>query len=253
MADPSLADPLSAAPPHVKAALDKLTHDLTQAAGASFAGLILYGGLARGRFRPGKSDVNVVVLLNDISPQSLDAVAAPLQAAWRQAAVEPMILTPAEVARAAIAFPTKFLDIKEHHVVLAGADPFAALDIAWEDRRLDVEQELRNQAMRLRRRYLAAANDKIVLTRLLARAARSFALNLAALLRLANKPAPPDDRSLAIFEAAATAFDLDRQTLDRLAALRQDARLADDVATLFHGVLRTIARAADIAAGLVPV
>src|SRR5262249_12621280 len=140
MAGSAVTDPISAAPPHVKAALDRLKQELANAAGASFAGLILYGGLARGRFRPGKSDVNVVVLLHDISPHSLDSIASPLQAAWRQAAVEPMILMPAEVARAAVAFPTKFLDIKEHHIVLAGSDPFAGVEIPWEDWRLDVEE-----------------------------------------------------------------------------------------------------------------
>lgn len=53
---------LPGAPASVTAALDRLYDELSRAAAENFAGLILYGGLARGQFRPGKSDVNVVVI-----------------------------------------------------------------------------------------------------------------------------------------------------------------------------------------------
>jgi hypothetical protein len=62
-----LVDQLPGAPAAVVAALDRLKDELTLAAGQNLAGLILYGGLARGRYRPGKSDVNVIVLLHDAS------------------------------------------------------------------------------------------------------------------------------------------------------------------------------------------
>src|SRR5580693_1149298 len=107
------------APGEITAAIDKLTDALSRAAGPNLAGLILYGGLARGRFRPGNSDVNVVVLLHDASFSALIEIAPALQAARRSAGVEPMILTLREVSEAADVFPTKFLDIKRYHVVLA--------------------------------------------------------------------------------------------------------------------------------------
>jgi len=53
------------APAGVVAAIDRLREELAGAAGANLAGLILYGGLARGRYRPGRSDVNLIVLLHD--------------------------------------------------------------------------------------------------------------------------------------------------------------------------------------------
>ena len=118
------------APAGVVAAIGRLREELAGAAGANLAGLILYGGLARGRYRPGRSDVNVIVLLHDATAASLAPLAPPLQAAWRAVRVEPMVLTPAEVRHAADAFPTKFLDIKEHHIVLAGDDPFVGLEVA---------------------------------------------------------------------------------------------------------------------------
>jgi hypothetical protein len=242
-----MPDLVPGAPPAVAAALERLRDDLTRVAGGNLAGLLLYGGLARGRYRPGRSDVNVVLVLNDVSAAALAAVGPALAAARRAAGVEPMILTPAEVRAAALDFPTKFLDIKDHHLVLAGADPFAGLDVPRDAVRRGVARELRNLALRLRRRYLVVYDDADAQAGVLARVARPLAIGAAALLRLAGKPAPADDRSAAVFDAASSAFDLDRDALARLAALRQGGEEAADVPALYQKVLSVVARLADAA------
>jgi hypothetical protein len=236
------------APPPLTAMLGLFRDDLVRAAGNNFAGLILYGGLARGRFRPGRSDVNVIILLHDTSVSALEAIAPVLRAAWRGAGVEPMLLTPTEVRQAADTFATKFLDIQEHHLLLAGDDPFVGLEIEREHVRLRAEQELRNMLLRLRRRYVTVGNDPDALTNILGRVARPLAIELAALLRLAGKPVPAVDRTAALFEAAASAFDLDGNTLARLAVLREDSQPVPDAPALYQQVLAVVGRAADRAA-----
>src|SRR5262249_13325974 len=240
-----MSDPLSAAPPAITTALQCLKDELTRAAGANLAGLVLYGGLARGRYRAEQSDVNVVVLLHDVSAAALAAVAPALRTARRAAAVEPMILTPGEVPTVAVAFPTKFLDIKDHHVVLAGDDSFANLDVPREAIRRRVAQQLRNLSLRIRRRYLTIVDDRDAQAATLAGVARPLALEAAALLRLAGQQVPQEDRTAAIFDAAATAFDLDRDALSRLAALRQQPESMNDVSGLFATVLAIVTRLAD--------
>jgi predicted nucleotidyltransferase len=240
-----MPDLIPGAPATVAAALDRLKDELTAAAKGNLAGLILYGGLARGRYRPGKSDINVIVLLHDATAAALAAIAPALRTARRAAGVDPLLLTPAEVARVADAFPTKFLDIKHHHIVLAGTDPFAELEVSRERIRLRVEQELCNLLLRLRHGYIALGSDAAMLTQALARVARPLALGLQALLQLAGKEVP--DRSADIFEAAVAAFGLEREPLARLAELRQNPRPTGDVAALYQGVLAAVARAADTA------
>src|SRR5262249_18775075 len=107
------------APPATAAAVRRLGDELARAAGPNFSGLVLYGRLAPGRFRAGKSAVNVVVLLQETSAEALAAVAPALRAAWRAARVEPFVLRPSELPQVAEAFPSKLLDIQAHHVVLA--------------------------------------------------------------------------------------------------------------------------------------
>lgn len=231
------------APAHVAAAVERLQNELKTDAKDHVAGLILYGGLARGRFRVGQSDVDLVVLLRDVGEESLNAIAQPLQRAWRSAAVEPWILNIAEVASIADVFATKVFDIQEHHIVLFGEDPFVGLHVVRSHLRWRVEQELRNMAMRLRRRYVSVFDDKSAQCRVLRRIARPLAIELAALLRLCEKqPAEirADDRSVQIFEAAAIAFDLDREALATLAALRLNPNTSEGVPALYTRVLRSI-------------
>jgi hypothetical protein len=238
------------APPTVAAMLRLFRDDLVRAAGSNLAGLILYGGLARKRFRPGKSDVNVVVLLHDISAPSLAGIAPVLRAAWRGAGVVPLLLTPGEVREAADAFATKFLDIQEHHLVLAGEDPFVGLEVSREQVRLRTEQELRNLLLRLRRRYVALRESPEELTAELAGMARPFALQLGSLLRLAGKPLPAEDHTADLFAAAAAAFELDGNALAQLVALRREGKPIRDAPALAGKVLAALARAADRAAQL---
>src|SRR6516165_9227017 len=208
-----MPEQLPGVPADIAAALDRLKEELARAAGQNLAGLILYGGLARGRYRPGKSDVNAVVLLREVSAPALAVLAPPLRAARRAANVSVMILTPAEVHAAAIVFPTKFLDIKDHHIVLHGEDPFAALEVPREQIRLRIIQELRNMTLRLRQRFVAVVDDPAMQVTTLASLARPLAIEMSALLRLAGKSVPHEDRTALIFQAATAAFEVDGEAL----------------------------------------
>lgn len=230
-------------PAAVRAALDTLRLRLQEAAGTNLMGLVLYGGLARGRYRVGRSDVNVLVLLRDVSPAALEAIAPALRDARRSVGVEPMILGLDELSRTAEVFPTKFLDIRDHHLVLAGQDPLASLSISRENVRLRIRQELRNQLLRLRRAYVAAAGDEHHLRRALAEVARPVALELAALLALTGEPELEDDRSALVFAAAAKRFGLDVTALERLARLRQDPANEHAPAELCRQVMAVLDRA----------
>jgi hypothetical protein len=234
-------------PVAVITAINGLRDELIRTAGSNLAGLILYGGLARGRYRPGKSDVNIVVLLHDTSVASLATISPVLRAGWRAVRAEPLILALSEIHQTADAFPAKFLDIQTYHLVLVGEDPFLDLKISRESLRLRIEQELRNLTLRLRRRYVSVIDDPVALAETLAKVARSFSIELATLLHLAGKEVPTEDRAAVIFEAAATAFNLDGEALARIAAFRRNTSTEDDLPVLYNRLLVTITRAVEIA------
>ncbi len=227
------------APPEVVAGLTRLRDELAAAAGSNLQALVLFGGLAEGRYRPGKSDVNVLVVLTRASADDLSALAPALRHAGRALRVEPLLVTRTELPAAADVFPAKFLHIERRHLLLAGTDPFVGLDISREHLRLRLEQELTNQALRLRRRFVAAAHAPADLSHVLAEAAGSLGAQLRMLLELAGKP---NDEDLAsCLKAAAQAFDLDA---DALLGLATSAPRAET----FPRVMESVARAAQLAA-----
>jgi hypothetical protein len=242
-----MSQELAGVPAEIAASLDRLKDELARAAGSNLRGLILYGGLARGRYHRGRSDVNLVVLLGDLSTSSLAAVALPLRNARRAIGLDAMLMAPHEVAAIADAFPTKFLDIKNYHRVLLGADPFLDLTVPREQIRLRTAQELRNLQLRLRRRYVDIANDATMLNRTLARAARSLALQLLTFLQLADRPIPAEDRTEAIFDASVAAFGLGAETLAGLAQLRREPQPLGKLSGLYDGILNSIAEAIAVA------
>ena len=67
-----------ASPTDVTLALDELAAALRDAAGDKLLSLILYGGLARGRYHPGTSDINLVVVEAEPIPPRASYLARPL-------------------------------------------------------------------------------------------------------------------------------------------------------------------------------
>lgn len=235
-----------AAPNEIRDAVSRLADELARTAGGNLAGLILYGGLARGRYRTGKSDINLVVALVDTSIESLAAIAPILRAAWRAFHVEPFIVGASDAQRLAELFPTKVLDIQAHRIVLIGKDPFDGIEVSRKQIRLRVEQGLCNLALRLRRRYISIFDDPQSMAAALAEAAVPLKIELAALLQLAGKDEPSESTSAAVLEAAALEFDFDREALSLMAGLRRDASPPEDLAKLYNRVLVTISQAAAI-------
>ena len=246
MANSTQRDP--ALPPDVTTTLAELTAAMRAAAEDNLFALVLYGGLARGRYVPGSSDINLVVVVRDASAAAIERFAPTLHAAWRSMRVEPFIITPGDIPRLAVTFPTKMLDIQRRHVVLHGDEPFAALHVARIDVRRRIEQELRNLALRLRRRFVAIHDDSAALAAAADDAAAPLAVNLRALLLDRGVVTGDFDPTLAIYDRAATTFGLDREALASLKQIHQMREAATMTREMFGRLLATVDRAATVAA-----
>jgi nucleotidyltransferase-like protein len=237
-------------PQDVAATLDSLTSALRDAPGDNLLGLILFGGLARGRYNPGTSDINIVVYVREATARGLDGFAAPLHDAWRAKRVEPMIVARGELPRLSIAFPTKILDIQRKHVTLFGEDPFEGITVSREHIRARAEQELRNLALRLRRRFLSIHDDGAALATAAEDAAVTLAVNLRALLYLRGVVSDEHQPTLAVYELAAKTFDLDLELLAALKRAHRNTEAEPFTIEQFDRLLATVNKAADIAADM---
>ena len=208
--------------------------DLADAFGDDLRSVVLHGSVARDEARRDVSDVNLLVLLDDVSPGAL-LRGAGLARRWREEeGAVPLLFTPEEWRRAADVFPVEVADMRDHRRVLLGDDPVEPLRISLRHLRLQAEREVRGRLVHLREGMLVAADSPEDLGRLLLSAAPSVATYARAVLRLERRAVPaatPDvvedvaDRLavdpapfLEVWKARARPGDL-RPTLERTAGV----------------------------------
>lgn len=131
------------------------------AATGTLGSVVLFGSAAREDWGPKRSDLNLACVLRSRDPSALTALAPTLTAAWRQDRVAPWLVQKDEIATLSDVYALKLLDIRDHHRVLHGPDPFAGVTIDRAAVRLRAEQELRNHQIRLRRALCLSAPSDI--------------------------------------------------------------------------------------------
>jgi len=218
------AGALDALPSETRAPLQALTEGLEGALGKNLAALVVYGSAARGGYVPDESDIDVIVVLEDTSLPHLHKLAEPLTQARYRARVEAMILKRENLARAADVFPLLYDDLRQRHVILAGTDVFAGLEIADAHRRLRIEQELREARIRMRRAVVDALGSEASITGAVARKVKQIRSPLHALLCLKGKEC--DDRLEPVLAAAGREYGIDTAALTRVAAEPEAAHTA---------------------------
>ena len=194
-------------PAAIRGQLDELRRSLDEILGDELVGLLVYGSAARGEYREGRSDVDLMVVVEEAPRARLEAIANALQLARYAARIEAMVLTAAEIPRAADVFPLLYDDIRREHVLLAGKDPFSELTISDRHRRLRVEQELREAQIRLRRAVIDAQGSPEMLGGAVFRKLRQIRGALRALFALHGVDVADDLK--AVFDHAAKAYGLD--------------------------------------------
>lgn len=231
-------------PEAVRTALQRMLDGFAAAEPAPVA-VVVYGSLAKGTYRAGSSDVNLVVVLDEASDDTLTAIRDTLRAAWRAVRMRPFLVTRAEIPRLADAFPIKIADIVDHHDVLHGDDPFTGVTVERDHMRLRIEQELRNHLLRLRRHYVFAGDEDGELAKALFGSASSLGIEVTALLRVCGKSEGQGTLE-SVAEPAARHLDLDRTVFDRLIGFRKGEKQAD-IHGLFFAVVTLLEKAVKIA------
>jgi predicted nucleotidyltransferase len=158
---------------------------------------VLYGSAARGDFVPGRSDINLMLVVDELSPAVLQSLGR-AYAAWRKSRYDPpLLISRAEWARATDVFPLEITDMRAAYRVLRGLDPLATLEVGRGDLRRALEREFRGKLLRLRQGYVAAAGDPKALGSLAGQSAATVMVLLRGLLHLLGRPVPTDPLELA--------------------------------------------------------
>ena len=227
-------------------ALRRLIDDLTQTLGPSLRSVVLYGSAAGGEFDEKTSDVNLLLVLQDLEPATLERL-APAVRRWRRGGrMPPRLFTRETIADSADVFPIELLDLTSRRVVLHGDDPFDGLRVNRDHLRLQCERELREKLMRLREGYVEACSSRRALYRLLTASYTTFVALFRGCLRLLGAEPPARHREVvAAFCARAGIDDAAFEAVDRL---KRGEPVAEDPKTIFsryHAALARAVRAVD--------
>ncbi|MFZ5622814.1 MAG: hypothetical protein ACOY71_00105 [Gemmatimonadota bacterium] len=168
---------------------EALLSDVDRLIGPGYSA-VLYGSVVRGGYVPGRSDVNLLLIVDQVTPAVLRALGPSLRQ-WREvSSAPPLLFTRAEWPRVGDAFPVEITDIRSAYQVVRGSDPIVGIPVDPEDLRRALERELRGLLLRLRRSYAAFCNDEEALGHVVRSSTGSAQVLSRALLALLGKPQP---------------------------------------------------------------
>ncbi len=154
--------------------LKDLVERLRTAFDGQLVSAILYGSAVMGDWDETTSDLNILCVLNQLTPVEL-RTAEPIIRWWRgRGNPSPLLLTEEEVRTSTDCFPMEFRDIQEHRRVLYGTDVIRDLVVDRSFYRAQVEHELRAKQIRLRQHAADALSSPERLTALLTESISTF-------------------------------------------------------------------------------
>ena len=207
----------------VQEALSGLIDDLRATHGDNLACVVLYGSAAAGDHIELRSDYNLLIALNRITPEDLRVAQAPMREWQRLGHPLPVYFTVEELSDAGDVFPIEFHQMAKARIVLYGKDPFEFVQLSDANLRHQTEYELRSKLIQLRRLYIPASVSIEKLSDLMSDSLASFAALFRAVLLLHGQEAPvakPD-----CVRATAKLLKLDPEPFERIFEFRASDNL----------------------------
>lgn len=139
-------------PADISAAIDEAGAALAQALGQRVVCIALYGSAAGEQFSPQHSDVNLAIVLREISFADLRLIGATLGKRAQSGQLRfatPLVVRPEFIRAARDSFPIELDDIRARHRVLSGDDVFAGVRVQSDALRTAAEREARTILLRL--------------------------------------------------------------------------------------------------------
>src|SRR6476620_4262281 len=117
----------------VQEALSGLIDDLRATHGENLASIVLYGSAAAGDQIALRSDYNLLIALNRITPEDLRLAQPPMREWQRLGHPLPVYFTVEELSEAADVFPIEFYQMANARIVLYGKDPCELVQLSDEN------------------------------------------------------------------------------------------------------------------------
>ncbi len=162
--------------------------DVQRVYGDSLDGVLLYGSAVRGEFLPGRSNLNIVLVVKSTKADQLKKYGA-LHRRWaKEQIVVPLFMTQADLPAMSLVFPLEYIELQEQHRLLAGQDPFVGFKVDQRHLLAEVLQSLRGNLLRVRQRFIEGGGSEEAITILLPLSLTAVLPCLRGVQRLVGRP-----------------------------------------------------------------
>ena len=195
-------------PGEVQHTLRTYLEQLRKQVGEPLKSVILFGSLARGEFIQDRSNINLLLILDDIS-LTISQKIGKLHHRWgKKGIVVPLLMSDEELRTSIHFFPLEYFEIKHHHVLLEGRDPFPELHIKEDKLIVQCQQELMSNLLRVRQRFIEGEGRAEAIQALLPLSLTALLPCLHALLHVLGHTTK--GRAVTILELLPSAFQVDQ-------------------------------------------
>jgi predicted nucleotidyltransferase len=175
-------------PKNLNECCDAFLRDVKGIWGDGITSVILYGSAAGEGYSPKRSDVNFLVVAEDLNPETLRRL-HPLTRGWRRRRIAtPLIMRKSLIETSLDSYPLEFLSMMVSYRVLYGEDVLQGLEFRKEDVRLQCERELKAKLLLLREAYVDSSGVKLLLQRLISESLPAMNAIFQGLLYLQGRP-----------------------------------------------------------------
>ena len=208
--------------------------------GDDLTSIILYGSATGRDYRPGKSDINLLIVLSEEGIERLDN-AFEMVSSWQKRKVAiPLFLTELYVESSIDVFPIEYLNFQRNHILVYGKDILKELSFSSELVRLQCEREIKGKLLLLREGFLETAGKGRPLRGLIGQSLQAFVAIFDALLYLKEKEIPPEKREAV--KLTCETFDLDAGLFQKLLDIKEEKVKPHDaeIKVIFQNYLKEV-------------
>ncbi len=212
--------------------------------GEHLISVILYGSAAGKDYRPGKSDINFMIVLSQDGINRLEN-AFPLIKKWQKKNVAiPLFLTENYIKTSLDVFPIEYLNFKQQYILAHGQDILKDLSFDPELVRLQCEREIKGKLLLLREAFLESSGKGGPLKNIIKNSLPAFMAIFEALLFLKEKEVP--NQKTELVQNICRAFDMDSAVFEQLLDIRGERiKLSDnEMLTCFKKYLTEVQKLA---------
>lgn len=148
--------------------------------------VILYGSASSGEFIEDRSNVNLLIVLENASIANFSKIGLLINSG-RFKSFEPVFFSREELLSSTDIFPIEFLDMRENYSVLFGQDLLKDLNIDLKNLRFQCEHELKSKLLLMRQAFIRLNREESAIEKVLLKSFISVIHIARNILRLKNK------------------------------------------------------------------